>query len=127
MIRSTVDGKPVKCVGLSRNIGEQMAALEKMQASERVLKRWSQRAARLGSFTINVESGQSRLSTEMIALIGMEDAIVQPNLAVFEKMIEPADREKFGKRSSWRSMVRTAPASRSATRRWSRASRTISR
>ncbi len=116
----------MKCVGLSRNIGEQMAALEKMQASERVLKR-SQRAARLGSFTINVESGQSRLSTEMIALIGMEDAIVQPNLAVFEKMIEPADREKFRKRSSWLSMVRTAPASRSATRRWSRASRTISR
>ena len=31
----------------------------------------------------------------MIALIGMADAIVQPNLAVFEKMIEPSDREKF--------------------------------
>lgn len=94
VIRSPVDGQPIKCVGLSRNIGDQMAALEKMQASERVLKR-SQRAARLGSFTINVESGMTRLSTEMITLIGMEDAIVQPNLAVFEKMIEPADREKF--------------------------------
>ena len=94
VIRSPVDGKPIKCVGLSRNISEQMAALEKMQASERILKR-SQRAARLGSFTVNVETGQSRLSTEMITLIGMEDAIVQPNLTVFEKMIEPADREKF--------------------------------
>ena len=94
VIRSPVDGKPIKCVGLSRNIGEQMAALEKMQASERVLKR-SQRAARLGSFTINVETGVSRLSTEMIALIGMDDAIVQPNLGVFEKMIEATDREKF--------------------------------
>ncbi len=94
VIRSPVDGKPVKCVGLSRNINEQMAALEKMQASERVLKR-SQRAARLGSFTINAETGHSRLSTEMITLIGLEDAIVQPNLAVFEKMIEAADRERF--------------------------------
>jgi PAS domain S-box-containing protein len=94
VVRSTVDGKPIKCVGLSRNIGDQMAALEKMQASERILKR-SQRAARLGSFTVNAETGHSRLSTEMIALIGMEDAIVQPNLAVFEKMIESADREKF--------------------------------
>ncbi len=94
VIRSPVDGKPIKCVGLSRNISEQMAALEKMQASERILKR-SQRAARLGSFTVNVETGLSRLSTEMIALIGMEDAIVQPNLPVFEKMIEAADREKF--------------------------------
>ena len=94
VIRNPNDGKPMKCVGLSRNIGDQMAALEKMQASERILKR-SQRAARLGSFTISTETGQSRLSTEMIALIGMADAIVQPNLAVFEKMIEPADRERF--------------------------------
>ena len=94
VIRNPIDGKPMKCVGLSRNIGDQMAALEKMQASERVLKR-SQRAARLGSFTISTETGHSRLSTEMIALIGMADAIVQPNLSVFEKMIEPADREKF--------------------------------
>jgi PAS domain S-box-containing protein len=94
VIRSPVDGKPIKCVGLSRNISEQMAALEKMQASERILKR-SQRAARLGSFTVNVETGVTRLSSEMITLIGMEDAIVQPNLAVFEKMIEPSDREKF--------------------------------
>jgi signal transduction histidine kinase len=94
VIRNPVDGMPMKCVGLSRNINDQMAALEKMQASERVLKR-SQRAARLGSFTVNVETGFSRLSAEMIALIGMADAIVQPNLAVFEKMIEPADRERF--------------------------------
>ena len=94
VIRNPIDGKPMKCVGLSRNIGDQMVALEKMQASERVLKR-SQRAARLGSFIISAETGTSRLSTEMIALIGMADAIVQPNLSVFEKMIEPADREKF--------------------------------
>ena len=92
--RSPVDGQPIKCVGLSRNIGDQMAALEKMQASERILKR-SQRAARLGSFTVNVETGVTRLSTEMITLIGMQDAIVQPNLSLFEKMIEPADRDKF--------------------------------
>lgn len=94
VIRSPIDGKPAKCVGLSRDISDQMAALEKMQASERVLKR-SQRAARLGSFTINAETGQNRLSAEMITLIGMDDTIVQPNLAVFEKMIEPADRERF--------------------------------
>ncbi len=94
IIRNPIDGKPVKCVGLSRNIGDQMVAMEKMQASERVLRR-SQQAARLGSFTINVETGANRLSNEMIALIGMADAIVQPNLAMFEKMIEPQDRDRF--------------------------------
>ena len=109
VIRSPVDGKPVKCVGLSRNISEQMAALEKMQASERILKR-SQRAARLGSFTVNVESGHSRLSTEMIALIGMQDAIVQPNLSVFEKMIEPADREKFKEAVELAKLGQNSPA-----------------
>jgi signal transduction histidine kinase len=94
VIRNPIDGKPMKCVGLSRNIGEQMVALERMQASERVLKR-SQQAARLGSFTITAETGSNRLSSEMIVLIGMAEAIVQPNLAVFEKMIEPQDRERF--------------------------------
>ncbi|MGH6820500.1 MAG: PAS domain-containing protein, partial [Methylocella sp.] len=46
VIRSPVDGKPMKCVGLSRNIGDQMVALDKMQASESILRR-SQQAARL--------------------------------------------------------------------------------
>ena len=94
VIRNPADGRPAKCVGLSRNISDQMAAIERMQSSERVLRR-SQQAARLGSFTIHPETGANRLSSEMIALIGMEDAIVQPNLAVFEKMIEPGDIEKF--------------------------------
>ena len=94
VIRNPIDGKPMKCVGLSRNIGEHMAALERMQASERVLRR-SQQAARLGSFTINAETGANRLSSEMIALIGMDEAIVQPNLAIFRKMIEPQDLPRF--------------------------------
>jgi PAS domain S-box-containing protein len=94
IIRNPGDGQPEKCVGLSRNISDQMAALDRMQASERVLKR-SQQAARLGSFTMRTDTGATRLSSEMTALIGMSDAIVQPNIAVFEKMIEPADRERF--------------------------------
>jgi signal transduction histidine kinase len=94
VIRNPVDGRPEKCVGLSRNIGDLMMAMERLQSSERVLKR-SQEAARLGSFTISVDTGATRLSSEMITLIGMGDAIVQPNLAVFEKMIETADRERF--------------------------------
>ncbi len=108
IIRNPIDGKPVKCVGLSRNIGDQMVALEKMQASERVLRR-SQQAARLGSFTINVETGVNRLSNEMIALIGMGDAIVQPNLATFEKMIEPQDRDRFSEAVELAKLGRNSP------------------
>ena len=108
VIRNPIDGKPAKCVGLSRNIGDQMAALEKMQASERVLKR-SQQAARLGSFTINAETGANRLSSEMITLIGMGDAIVQPNLALFEKMIESADLPRFREAVELAKMGHTTP------------------
>ncbi len=94
LIRDPVDGKPAKCVGLSRNINDQMASLEKLKASELSLKR-SQKAAQIGSFTLKAATSVSRLSSEMIALIGLEDAIIQPNLAVFEKMMEPAGRARF--------------------------------
>ena len=94
VIRSPIDGIPAKCVGLSRDLGDQMAAVERLQESERMLRR-SQQAARLGSFTIDVASGNTRLSQEMIVLIGMAEAIVQPDLTVFETMIEPADLARF--------------------------------
>jgi PAS domain S-box-containing protein len=94
VVRDPIDGKPIKCVGLCRNVNEQMVALERLRNSERTLKR-SQEAAKLGSFSLRVETGVSRLSAEMAALIGMADAVVHPNLAAFEALIEPGDRDKF--------------------------------
>jgi two-component system cell cycle sensor histidine kinase/response regulator CckA len=88
------DGRPMKCIGLCRNIDEQMVALERLKVSERNFKR-TQAAARLGSFSLRNESGVSRLSQEMAALIGMADAMIHPNLKTFIGMIEPGDREKF--------------------------------
>jgi signal transduction histidine kinase len=94
VLRNTVDGQPLKCIGLCRNIDEQMVALERLKVSERNFKR-TQAAARLGSFSYRNESGVSRLSQEMAALIGMADAMIHPNLKTFIGMIEPGDREKF--------------------------------
>jgi signal transduction histidine kinase len=94
IIRNPSNGKPTKCVGLCRNVSDQMVALERMRNSERTLKR-SQQAAKLGSFSLRVESGVSRLSAEMAVLIGMENAIVHPSLSTFIKMIEPGDKERF--------------------------------
>ena len=71
------------------NLSRASAARPTSLPSERTLRR-SQHAALLGSFTIDVASGETRLSQEMIALIGMAEAIVQPDLAVFETMIEAA-------------------------------------
>ena len=109
VIRSPIDGKPAKCVGLSRDIGSQMAAIERLQESERTMRR-SQQAARLGSFTIDAASGETRLSQEMIALIGMAEAIVQPHLAVFETMIEPADLNRFREAIELGKIGHTVPA-----------------
>lgn len=94
VIRNTTDGKPAKAIGLCRNIEDQMVALERLKTSERNFKR-TQSAARLGSFSLRVETGVSRLSQEMAALIGMANAMVHPNLNTFIGMIEPGDREKF--------------------------------
>ncbi len=94
VVYDPANGKHIKCVGLCRNVNDQMAALERMRNSERNLKR-SQEAAKLGSFSLRVETNVSRLSTEMASLIGLEDAIVHPNLTTFMGMIEDDGREKF--------------------------------
>ncbi len=109
LLRDPADGRPEKCVGLSRNIGEQMAVVEKLQASERSLRR-TQKAARLGSFSIALETGTTQLSSEMIALISMQSAIVEPDLAIFETMIEPADRERFREAIELAQIGRPVPA-----------------
>jgi PAS domain S-box-containing protein len=92
--RDPVNGTTLKCVGLCRNVDDQMAALERLKTSEKTLKR-TQAAAELGSFSIRTESGVSRLTAELAALIGMADAMVHPNLKTFISMIEPGDKEKF--------------------------------
>jgi PAS domain S-box-containing protein len=94
LTRDPATGKPVKCVGLCRNVTDQMATLERLKTSELALKR-TQAVSHLGSFKLRVESNVSRLTAELAALIGMADAMVHPNLDAFIKMIEPSDHEKF--------------------------------
>ncbi len=92
--RNPSTGRPSKCVGLCRNIDAQMVALDRLRASERNLKR-TQAAAQIGSFSLRVESGVSRLTSELASLIGMEDAMVHPTLKTFIDLIVPGDKEKF--------------------------------
>ena len=94
LVRDTFTGKPVKCVGLCRNIDDQMVTMERLKNSEIMLKR-TQAVSHIGSFKLRVESGVSRLTAELAALIGMADAMIHPNLNTFIKMIEPDDRDKF--------------------------------
>jgi PAS domain S-box-containing protein len=94
VIRDPATGHITKCIGLCRNIDDQMVGLDRLKTSERTLKR-TQAAAELGSFSVRVDSGVSRLTAELAALIGMADAMVHPNLKTFVSMIEPGDREKF--------------------------------
>jgi PAS domain S-box-containing protein len=94
LIRDPATGTPVKVVGLCRNVDDQMITLERLKNSELMLKR-TQAVSHLGSFKLRVESGVSRLTAEMAALLGLANAMVHPNLDTFIKMIEPGDREKF--------------------------------
>ncbi len=94
LLRDPATGKPTKVVGLCRNIDDQMITLDRLKNSELMLKR-TQAVSHLGSFKLRVESGVSRLTAEMAALVGLANAMVHPNLDTFIKMIEPGDREKF--------------------------------
>jgi signal transduction histidine kinase len=94
LIRNPANGKPLKIVGLCRNVNDQMATLERLKNSELALKR-TQAVSHLGSFKLRIESNVSRLTAELAALIGKGNAMVHPNLDTFIKMIEPADQEKF--------------------------------
>jgi PAS domain S-box-containing protein len=94
LVRDPKTGRPVKCVGLCRNIDAQMVSLERLKSSERNLRR-TQAIARLGSFSLRVESDVSRVTAELAALMGLADAMVHPTLKTFIEFIEPNDREKF--------------------------------
>jgi PAS domain S-box-containing protein len=94
LVRDPKTGRPVKCVGLLRNIDSQMISLERLKSSERNLRR-TQAIAQLGSFSVRVESNVSRLTAELAGLIGMSEAMVHPTLKTFIELIEPQDREHF--------------------------------
>jgi PAS domain S-box-containing protein len=85
---------PLKVVGLSKNVDDQMSAMERLKTSEKTLKR-TQAATQIGSFSLRVETGASRVTAELATLIGMADAMLHPNLKTFIGLIEPGDREKF--------------------------------
>jgi signal transduction histidine kinase len=94
VVRDPVSGRPVKSVGLCRNVDAQMVSLERLKASERNLKR-TQSVAKLGSFSLRVDSNVSRLTAELADLIGMADAMIHPTLKSLVDLIEPVDRERF--------------------------------
>jgi signal transduction histidine kinase len=94
LVRNPRTGKPSKSVGLCRNIDAQMVSMERLKSSERNLKR-TQSVAKIGSFSLRVESNVSRLTSEMADLIGMADAMVHPTLKSFIELIDSGDREKF--------------------------------
>jgi signal transduction histidine kinase/CheY-like chemotaxis protein len=85
---------PLKLIGLCRNIDDQMTALDRLKNSERTLKR-TQAATKIGSFSLRVETGTSRVTAELATLLGMADARVHPNLKNFIGLMEGSDKEKF--------------------------------
>ncbi len=94
VIRDPKTGRPAKSVGLCRNVDAQMVSFERLKASERNLKR-TQSVAKLGSFSLRVESNVSRLTSELADLIGMADAMVHPTLKTFIELVEVSDKERF--------------------------------
>jgi PAS domain S-box-containing protein len=106
VVRDALTGLPTKCVGLCRNIDDQMVGVERLKTSEKTLKR-TQAAAQIGSFTLRIESNVSRLTAELAALIGMADAMIHPNLKTLIDLIEPGDRDRFSEALEFAKLGRT--------------------
>ena len=94
LVRDSITNKPKKCVGLCRNIDHEMLTMDRLRNSELMLKR-TQAVSHIGSFKLRIESGVSRLTAELAAMIGLAEAMIHPNLDTFIKLIEPSDRGKF--------------------------------
>ena len=92
--RDSVTNTPTKCVGLCRNVDHEMLTMDRLKNSELMLKR-TQAVSHIGSFKLRIESGVSRLTAELAAMIGLGDAMIHPNLDTFIKLIESQDRAKF--------------------------------
>ena len=94
VMRDLVDARPVKAVGLCRDVSEQMNALERVRISERNMKR-SQAAAKLGSFVYKIDQNTSRLSTEMLTLLRIDPANAAGAHDALIAMMDADSRARF--------------------------------
>ena len=93
VVRDPLTGDHVKVIGLLRNIDERMEEIDRLEQSQKNLAR-SQEIARVGSWIIELESGQIEWSDQMFAIFGFNKA-ADPSFEPILEMMNEAHRDRW--------------------------------
>jgi PAS domain S-box-containing protein len=85
-------GEPVRLMGATQDVTEQVAARERLRESEERLKN-SERLAQVGHWSWNFKTGHISWSDEMYRVFGRTPDFV-PSLEHFRQAVSPQDRER---------------------------------
>lgn len=86
------DGQPIKLIGTTQDITERKRAEEALRKSRRLLDA-SQRLTHLGSWEMNLATGEAACSDEIFRILGLKPQEIQPTIQGFINRIHPDDRE----------------------------------
>lgn len=87
------DGKVLRWFGTNTDVTELRDTQEALRASEERL-RIAYRAARIGAFELNIETGVNNWTPELEAMYGLRPGSFDKSQAAFERLVHADDRDK---------------------------------
>jgi PAS domain S-box-containing protein len=82
------DGRPLKLIGITQDITERFAAAERLEHSTKLLQR-AQEMAQIGSWELDILTGEVRWSRELFKLMGMDPEADRATDAEFISAVTP--------------------------------------
>ncbi len=105
VVARTQDGKPLRMIGVHVDIHQHKQAEEKLRQSEAALN-MAQQVAQLGSWRLEIETGQLNWSDEIFRIFGIDPA-TPVSMAIFIGCIHPDDRDAV--LAAWNNALSGAP------------------
>jgi signal transduction histidine kinase/CheY-like chemotaxis protein len=94
LIKDPITHKPLKAIGLARDISEEMAAVHRIETSEQNLAR-SQAVAGLGSWVFDLATGSTEWSDQMYWVFDLDKALTEQDFASLFAVIQDDHLERW--------------------------------